>query len=81
MPSSRTGAANSTPLSSRNATFLPTAALRYMDSCMASPATIGIPAPRPTVRTVETGASSMPFASLPIVLAVAGYATIASDLP
>jgi hypothetical protein len=36
--------------------------------------------PNPTVSTVEIGVSSIPFASFPNVLAVAGYTIIRSDL-
>ena len=61
--------------------FRRTAGFSYIDSCMAGHTTIGIFEPSATVSTVDTGASSIPFASLPIVLAVAGYTITMSDLP
>ncbi len=40
---------------------------------------IGIFEPNPTVRTVEIGVSSIPFANFPKVFAVAGYTITKSD--
>ena len=47
-----------------------------MALCIAGHIRIGIPAPNPTVSMVDIGVSSMPFASLPSVFAVAGYTII-----
>ena len=63
----------------RNSIFFFTAEFSYIDSCIARHITIGIFEPNPTVNTVETGVSSIPFASFPKVFAVAGYTIIRSD--
>jgi hypothetical protein len=53
----------------------------YIASCIAGAITIGILDPKPTLNTVVTGLSSIPFANFPKVLAVHGYTRIRSDLP
>ena len=56
----------------RNEIFFFTAAFSYIDACIAKAIRIGVLDPNPTVSTVEIGVSSIPFASFPNVLAVAG---------
>ena len=56
----------------RNKIFFLTAAFSYIDACIAKAIRIGVLDPNPTVNTVEIGVSSIPFASFPNVLAVAG---------
>ncbi len=81
LPSIICGPTNSTPFSLRNCMLRSTAGFPYIDSCMAGHTTIGMPEPNATVSTADTGVSSIPFASLPRVLAVAGYTMTRSDLP
>ncbi len=52
----------------------------YIASCIAGAIIIGTPAPNAMDSTEVTGVSSIPFANLPIVLAVHGYTIIRSDV-
>ncbi len=52
----------------------------YIASCIAGAIIIGIRAPSAIDNTEVTDVSSIPFANLPIVLAVHGYTTIKSDV-
>ena len=79
-PSSTSGGMIPT-IPSRYSMFLRTAGFSYITWCMAGQIVIGMPAPRAVVRTVETGVSSIPLASLPRVLAVAGYTMTPSARP